>query len=114
MPEKQFHDKRVAGYTIDLRAGYYHYVNVEGLGECREQFMKLVNDIDQGKFDIVMVASAQLLFVDTSPMWMEKLIAAVKQHFVLIADATSGRNYDLRKSEDERAFRALEKNKPGA
>jgi hypothetical protein len=36
-----------------------------GVGECREQFMKLVNDIEQGKFDIVIVASAQLLFVDT-------------------------------------------------
>ena len=114
MPEKHFHDKRVAGFTIDLRAGYYRYVNVEGVGECREQFMKMVHDIELGKFDIVMVASAQLLFVDTSAMWMEKLIAAVKQHFVLIADATSGKDYDLRKSEDEVAFRALEKNKPGA
>jgi hypothetical protein len=114
MPEKHFNDKRVAGYTVDMRAGYYRYVNVEGVGECREQFMKLVNDIEQGKFDIVIVASVQLLFVDTSPMWMEKFIATVKQHFVLITDATSGKDYDLRKSEDEIAFRALEKNKPGA
>jgi DNA invertase Pin-like site-specific DNA recombinase len=105
---------RAIGYTIDLKAGYYRYVNIEGVGECRENFMKLVNDLDKGKADTVIVPGAQLLFVDTSPMWMEKFIATVKQRGVLIVDAVTSQEYDLSQSADEVAFRALENQKPGA
>jgi hypothetical protein len=106
--------KKTLAYTIDLRAGDYRYVNVEGVGECREHFARLVNSLEQGTADVVIVAGVQLLFVDTSPMWMEKFIATVKQHYATIVDATSGKRYDLRKSEDEVAFRAMEKQKPKA
>lgn len=106
--------KKALAYTIDLRAGYHRYVNVEGVGECREHFARMVNDLERGMADVVIVTGVQLLFVDTSPMWMEKFIATVKQHYIAIVDAATGKEYDLRKSEDEVAFRAMEKQKPGA
>lgn len=112
MPDGKGKGTRAIGYTVDLKAGYHRYVKVEGVGECRENFAKLVNDLEKGKADVVIVAGAQLLFVDTSPMWMEKFIATVKQRGVLIADAATSQEYDLRKSTDEIAFRALEKKKP--
>lgn len=112
--QEKYGKGRAIGYTVDVKAGYHRYVNVEGVGECRENFMKLVDDLEKDKADIVIVAGAELLFVDTSPMWMEKFIATVKRHGVLIADAMSGQEYDLRNSADEVAFRALEKKKPGA
>ena len=114
MPEKHGKETRAIGYAIDLKAGYHRYVKVEGVGECREQFAKMVDDLEKGKADAVIVAGAELLFVDTSPMWMEKFVATVKQHGVSIVDAGSGQEYDLRKSADEVAFRALGRKKPGA
>ena len=69
--------------------------------------MRMVEDLERGVADMVVVAKASLLYVDTSPMWMEKFIATVKRQGVLIADARTQKEYDLRKSEDEAAFRAL-------
>lgn len=98
---------RVVAYVVDMEAGEHRYVFVEGVGECRAHFMRMVEDLDRGVADIVMVAKASLLYVDTSPMWMEKFIATVKRRGVLIADARTQQEYDLRKREDETAFRAL-------
>ena len=58
---------------------------------------------------MVVVADAKLLFIDTSPMWMEKFISTVKRRGILVADATHNKEYDLRKPEDEETFRALRK-----
>lgn len=69
--------------------------------------MQMVEDLDRGVVDVVIVAKASLLYIDTSPMWMEKFIATVKRRGVRIADATAHQEYDLRKPADERAFRAL-------
>ncbi len=71
--------------------------------------MKLMEDLDKGAADVVVVAAAKLLYIDTSPMWMERFIATVKRRGVLIADAEQNKEYDLRQSEDEVAFRALRK-----
>jgi hypothetical protein len=98
---------RVVGYVVDMEAGEHHYVFVEGVGECRAHFKQMVEDLDRGVADIVMVAKASLLYVDTSPMWVEKFIATVKRRGVLIADASTQKEYDLRQPEDETAFRAL-------
>ena len=99
--------KKVASYTIDLKAGYHRYVKVDGVGECRENFARLVDDLEKHDIDGVVVAKAEYLFVETSPMWMEKFITAVKRRGVFVADATSGKEYDLRLVDDEAAFRAL-------
>jgi hypothetical protein len=82
---------------------------VEGVGECRANFMRMVEGLEQGEGDVLVVAKAELLLVDTSPMRLEKFIATAKRRNVLIADATRNKDYDLRKPADEEAFRALGK-----
>jgi hypothetical protein len=62
---------------------------------------------DTGEVDVLVVADAKLLFIDTSVMWREKFIATVKRRHILIADATRNTDHDLSKPEDEEAFRAL-------
>ena len=62
--------------------------------------------VDKGVAYVVVVAKASLLFVDTSPLWMEKFIATIKRHSVLVADTMEHKDYDLRKPEDEVACRA--------
>ncbi|HET8840976.1 MAG TPA: hypothetical protein VFN35_05880 [Ktedonobacteraceae bacterium] len=62
----------------------------------------MVDDLEAGKTTIVIVSRAECLFVDTSPMWMEKFIAAVKKHGIRIVDAVSGEEYYLRQSGEER------------
>ena len=80
---------------VDTQPGEHSYRFVEGVGEGRAHFMRLVEDLDQGVADVVMVAKASLLFVDTSPLWMEKFIATIKRRGILIADATEHKDYDL-------------------
>src|SRR5690349_19049258 len=99
--------KRAASYTVDLSAGLYRYVSVEGVGECREQFAALVASMEQANIDVVVTAKAELLFVDTSPMWMEKFIATAQRNHITVADANSSREYDLASPQDEADFRAL-------
>jgi hypothetical protein len=99
--------KKVVGYVVDTEPGSHSYRFVEGVGECRTHFMNLVEDLERGVADIVMVADAKLFYVDTSPMWMEKFTNIVKRRGTLIVDATNNKEYDLRKPEDEVAFRAL-------
>jgi hypothetical protein len=42
MPDKPSKPKHAAMYVIDLKAGNHSYAFVEGMGECRENFMHLV------------------------------------------------------------------------
>src|SRR6266487_818730 len=100
-------NKRAVAYTIDLEPENHSYAFAEGVGECRDHFRRLVEELDKGIADVVIAAKASFLFIDTSPMWMEKFVATVKRHHVVIVDATSQREYDLCKSEDEADFRVL-------
>lgn len=106
---RQSKQKRALTYTIDLEPGNHSYVFAEGVGECRAHFAKLVEDLDKGIADVVMAAEAKLFFIDTSPMWMEKFVATVKRRGVLVVDAMNKKEYDLRKPEEEAAFRAVKK-----
>ena len=101
------HQKRVVGYVVDMEPGEHSYRFVEGVGECRAHFMELVEDLEKNVADVVMVADAKLLYRDTSPMWMEKFISTVKRRGTLIVDAQHHKEYDLRRQEDEAAFRAV-------
>jgi hypothetical protein len=99
--------KRAVGYTIDPRAGMYQYTSVEGVGECRENFARLAADMERAAFDTVIASKAEYLFVDTSPMWMEKFIATALRYHVTVTDASSGREYDFSNPQDEADFRIL-------
>ena len=105
--EQPANKKRAASYIVDTEPGEHSYVFVEGVGECRAHFMRMVEALERGEVDVVVVAKASLLFVDTSPLWMEKFIATVKRRGILIADATEHKDYDLSKPGDEATFRAL-------
>lgn len=109
MSKRHKGNTKAAAYIVDTEPGNHHYAFVEGVGECRANFMRMVEGIDRGEVDVVVVADAKLLFIDTSPLWMEKFIATVKRHRLLVVDATHQRNYDFRKSEDEATLRALAK-----
>lgn len=100
---------RVASYVIDLQAGNHAYAFVEGVGECRENFRQLVAGMECGTIDLVLVMKAQFLFIETSPMWMEKLIAAAKRHHITIVDASTKEEFDLAIPSREAAFRAYRK-----
>jgi hypothetical protein len=99
--------KRAVAYLIDLDAGFHRYVTVEGVGECRENFAQLVQGMELHPPDVVMVYKAEFLFIDTSPMWMEKFIATAQRHGITVVDTSQKREYDLRSPGDEAAFRAL-------
>src|SRR5262245_12564070 len=99
--------KRAVGYTVDLSAGLHRCVSLEGVGECRENFANLVAGMEHPTFDAVVVAKAEYLFVDTSPMWMEKFIATAQSNHITVADANTRREYDLANPQDEADFRAL-------
>jgi hypothetical protein len=106
MPQDPEQGKRASAYLVDTQPGYHRYVNVEGVGECREQFAQMIQEMDEGKMDVVVAAKASLFFIDASPMWMEKFISTAQRRGILVADADSGREYDLRLIDDETAFRA--------
>ena len=109
MPEKPRMKKKPAAYVVDTQPGNHSYAFVEGVGECRANFMRLVESIDTGDIDVVLVAKAELLFIDTSPLWMEKFIATVKRHHILLIDTTADREYRLDNPADEAAFRQVGK-----
>lgn len=99
--------KHVVGYAVDLSAGLHRYVSVDGVGECRENFAGLVASMEHPTFDAVVVAKAELLFVDTSPMWMEKFIATAQRNHITVAAVDTDREYDLTNPQDEVDFRAI-------
>ena len=107
MRKQPGNQKRAAMYIVDTQPGEHSYAFVEGVGECRKNFMDMVEGLEKGDVDVVIVAAAKLLSIDTSPMWMEKFIATVKRRDILIADAKAEKEYDLRQPADEVAFRTL-------
>jgi hypothetical protein len=107
MTKKQLEKKKAAAYVVDTQPGNHSYAFVEGVGECRANFMWMVEGIDKGDIDVVLVMKAELLFIDTSPLWLENFVVTVKRHHILIVDTTRDKEYDLRKPEDEREFREL-------
>ncbi len=109
MSKEHKDNKKAATYIVDTKPGNHSYAFVEGVGECRANFMRMVEGIDKGEVDVIVVADAKLLYIDTSPLWMEKFIATVKRHHLLVANATHRTDYDLRRPADEAAFRALAK-----
>jgi len=78
------------------------------VSECRDNFCRLLEALERGDAGVVVVAKAEYFFVDTSPMWIEKLIATLQRRGILVADAERNRQYNLREPADEVAFRNLQ------
>jgi hypothetical protein len=57
--------------------------------------------------DVVVVYKAEYLFIDISPMWMEKCIVTPQCQGVTVIDTSRKGEYNLCSPGDEAAFRAL-------
>ncbi len=101
------HDRKTAIYAAQHDGKLRNFAYDEELGECRETFARLVQDVQKGEIGVILTPDATCLSVETSPGWMEALIQAVKQHNALIGDHSHDMVYDLREEEDEALFREL-------
>ena len=101
------HDRKAAIYAAEHDGKMRNFAYHEGLGECRETFSRLLQDVQKGEIGVVMTPDAACLSIETSPDWMEAFIQAVKQHEVLIGDHSHDLVYDLREEDDEVQFRGL-------
>jgi len=96
--------RKAAIYAAEHDGKMRNFAYDEGLGECRETFSRLVQDVQKGGIGVVLTPDAACLSVETSPGWMEAFIQAVKRHEVLIGDHGHDAVYDLRDGEDEARF----------
>ena len=101
------HDRKVAIYGAEHDGKTRNFAYHEELGECRETFSRLLQDLQKGEIGVVMTPDTACLSVETSPGWMEAFIQTVKQHNVLIGDHSRDLVYDLCDEEDEARFRSL-------
>ncbi len=105
--EQVEHDRKAAIYAAEHDGKMRNFAYHEGLGECRETFSRLVQEVQKDEIGVIMTPDAACLSIETSPGWMEAFIQAVKQHQVLIGDHSHDLVYDLRDEEDEAQFRGL-------
>ena len=101
------HDRKAAIYAAQHDGKLRNFAYHQELGKCRETFVRLVQDVQQGAIGVILTPDATCLSIETSPGWMEAFIRAVKQHDILIGDHSHDLVYDLREEEDETQFRAL-------
>jgi hypothetical protein len=101
------HDRKAAIYAAAHDGKLRNFAYHEELGECRETFARLVQEMQTGEIGVVMTPDAACLSIETSPDWMEVFIQIVKQHQILIGDHGHDLVYDLGDEEDEAQFRSL-------
>jgi len=105
--EQADHNRKAAMYAAAHDGKLRNFAYHEELGECRETFSRLLQDVQRGEIGVILTPDAACLAVETSPGWMEAFIQSVKQHEVLIGDHSHDLVYDLREEGDDAQFRAL-------
>ena len=106
------HSRKAAIYAATHDGKMRNFAYTEELGECRETFSRLLQDVREGEIGVILTPDAACLAIETSPGWMEAFIQVVKEHAVFIGDHGHDLLYDLREEEDEARFRGL--SSPGA
>ncbi len=101
------HSRKAAVYAAAHDGKLRNFAYTEELGECRETFSRLLQDVQEGEIGVILTHDAACLAIETSPGWMEAFIQAVTEHGVLIGDHSHDLVYDLREAEDGARFRAL-------
>src|SRR5712692_3636936 len=101
------HNRKAAIYAAEHDGKVRNFAYQEELGECREMFSRLLQDVQKGEIGVILTPDSACMSIETSPGWMEAFIQAVKQHEVLIGDHSHDLVYDLRDEEDEAQFRDL-------
>lgn len=105
--EQVDHKRKLAIYAAEQDGKMRNFAYQEDLGECRETFARLFQDVQKGEIGIIMTHDAACLSVETSPGWMEAFIQAIRQHKILIGDHSHDLVYDLCDDDDEAQFRDL-------
>jgi hypothetical protein len=101
------HNRKAAIYAAAHDGKLRNFAYSEELGECRETFSRLLQDVQEGEIGVILTPEAACLSIETSPGRMEAFIQAVTEHGVLIGDHGHDLVYDLREEEDGARFRAL-------
>ena len=101
------HSRKAAVYAAAHDGKLRNFAYTEELGECRETFSRLLQDVQGGEIGVILTHDAACLAIETSPGWMEAFIQAVKEHGLLIGYHGHVLIYDLRDEEDEARFRDL-------
>ncbi len=96
------HNRKAAMYAAAHDGKVRNFAYHEELGECRETFARLFEDVQKGEIGVILTPDAACLAIETSPGWVEALIQVVKQHKVLIGDHSHDLVYDLRGQEPNR------------
>jgi hypothetical protein len=105
--EQADNSRKAAIYVAAHDGKLRNFAYTEELGECRETFSRLLQDVQEGEIGVVLTHDAASLAIETSPGWMEAFIQAATEHGVLIGGHGHDLVYDLREAEDEALFRAL-------
>jgi hypothetical protein len=84
--EQVDHNHKAAIYAAEHDGKVRNFAYHEELGECRETFSRLLQEVQKGEVGVILMPDAACLSIETSPGWMEALIQVVKQHKVLIGD----------------------------
>jgi hypothetical protein len=105
--EQADHTRKAAIYAAAHDGKLRNFAYHEELGECRQTFARLLQDVQKGEIGVILTPDAACLAIETSPGWMEAFIQAVKERQVLIGDHGHDLVYFLREEEDEARFRAL-------
>src|SRR5260370_42262364 len=105
--EQVAHDRKAAIYAAEHDGKIRNFAYHEGLGECRETFSRLLQEVQKGEIGVIMTPDAACLSIETSPGWMEAFIQAVKQHHVLIGDHIHDPFYEMCADEVEAQYRDL-------
>ncbi|SRR5258708_3246159 len=72
--EQVDHHRKAAIYAAAHDGKLRNFVYHEELGECRETFSRLVQDVQKGEIGVILTPEAACLAIETSPGWMEAFI----------------------------------------
>src|SRR5260370_38699505 len=82
--ERVAHDRKAAMYAAEHDGKMRNFAYHEGLGECRETFSRLVQEVQKGEIAVILTPYAACMSIETSPGWMGGFIQVCKQHEALI------------------------------
>jgi hypothetical protein len=73
--EQADHNRKAAIYVAAHDGKLRNFAYTEELGECRETFSRLLQDVQEGEIGVVLTHDAACLAIEASPGWMEAFIS---------------------------------------
>src|SRR5437870_13179836 len=69
--EQVDHTHKAAIYAAEHDGKVRNFAYHEELGECRETFARLLEDVQKGEIGVILTPDAACLAIETSPGWVE-------------------------------------------